>query len=313
MEKNAKIYIAGHGGMVGSAISRRLTQEGYTNIIGKTSAELNLTRQDAVEDFFQREKPDYVFLAAAKVGGIHANNTYPADFLYVNMMIEANIIHASYQNNVKKLLFLGSSCIYPKMAPQPIKEEHLLTSSLEPTNEAYAVAKIAGLKLCEFYKKQYHCNFISAMPCNLYGTGDNYHPENSHVIPALLRKFHEAKESKADFVELWGTGTPLREFLHVDDLAEACTFLMNHYDETQFVNIGYGTDQSIGELANLIKEVTGFTGEIRYNTAMPDGTPRKLMDNSKMKDLGFSPKIDLKTGLTRVYQEFSTMEEQKCT
>lgn len=309
MKSTDKIYIAGHRGMVGSAIVRILEAEGFTNLIYRTSSELNLTRQADVENFFATEKPDYVFLAAAKVGGIHANSTYPAQFIYENMMIESNIIHSAYENNVKKLLFLGSSCIFPKLAPQPLKEDYLLSGSLEDTNEAYAVAKIAGLKLCEFYKQQYGCNFISAMPCNLYGTGDNYHPENSHVIPALIRKFHEAKESNAKSVELWGTGTPLREFLHVDDMAKACLYLMENYDGLQFVNVGYGEDLPISELAKIVQETVGFQGKTIYNTNMPDGTPKKLLDCSKLFNLGFKPEISLRDGLKLVYDDYLIFSE----
>lgn len=309
MKSTDKIYIAGHRGMVGSAIVRILEAEGFTNLIYRTSSELNLTRQADVENFFATEKPDYVFLAAAKVGGIHANSTYPAQFIYENMMIESNIIHSAYENNVKKLLFLGSSCIFPKLAPQPLKEDYLLSGSLEDTNEAYAVAKIAGLKLCEFYKQQYGCNFISAMPCNLYGTGDNYHPENSHVIPALIRKFHEAKESNAKSVELWGTGTPLREFLHVDDMAKACLYLMENYDRLQFVNVGYGEDLPISELAKIVQETVDFQGETIYNTNMPDGTPKKLLDCSKLFNLGFKPEISLRDGLKLVYDDYLIFSE----
>lgn len=309
MKTTDKIYIAGHMGMVGSAILRLLESRNFSNTIHRTSAELDLTRQADVEEFFATEKPDYVFLAAAKVGGIHANATYPADFIYQNMMIESNIIHSAYKNNVKKLLFLGSSCIFPKLAPQPLKEEYLLSGSLEQTNEAYAVAKIAGLKLCEFYKQQYNCNFISAMPCNLYGTGDNYHPENSHVIPALIRKFHEAKINNADSVELWGTGTPLREFLHVDDMAKACLYLMENYSGLEFINVGYGEDLPISELATMVQETIGYNGKIIYNTDMPDGTPKKLLDCSKLFDLGFKPEISLKDGLASVYEDYLIFNE----
>lgn len=309
MDKNSKIYIAGHHGMVGAALTRALTASGYTNIIGKTSKELNLTRQAEVEDFFSAEKPDYVFLAAAKVGGIHANATYPAQFIYENMMIESNIIHAAYENKVKKLLFLGSSCIFPRLAPQPMKEDALLTSSLEKTNEAYAVAKIAGLKLCEFYQQQYGCDFISAMPCNLYGTGDNFHPENAHVIPAMMGKFHRAKEEKAPFLELWGTGTPLREFLHVDDMAKACLFLMETYQGLEFVNVGFGSDLTIKELALMIQKVVGYQGEIRFNPEMPDGTPKKLLDCGKIFNLGWKPEITLEKGLALTYADYLVHKE----
>jgi GDP-L-fucose synthase len=303
MNLNSKIYIAGHRGMVGSAILRKLQKEGYTNIITRTSAQLDLTNQQSVNEFFASEKPEYVFLAAAKVGGIHANNVYRADFIYENLMIEANIIHSSYQNRVKKLLFLGSSCIYPKHAPQPLKEGSLLSGYLEETNEPYAIAKIAGIKLCESYNRQYGCNFISAMPTNLYGPNDNYDLNNSHVLPALLRKFHEAKTENKSFVEVWGTGSPKREFLHVDDLADACLFLMKTYNENEIINIGVGEDISIKELAFLIKKITGFTGEIKFNTGKPDGTPRKLMDVSKINALGWKHTISLEKGIQLVYNE----------
>ncbi len=304
MEKTAKIYIAGHTGMVGSAILRRLQAAGYGNFALRTSRELDLRNQTEVREFFRREKPEYVFLAAAKVGGILANNTYRAEFLYDNLMIEANIIQAAWQNEVKKLLFLGSSCIYPKMAPQPLKEEYLLTGLLEPTNEPYAIAKIAGIKLCDAYRAQYGCNFISVMPTNLYGPNDNYHPENSHVLPSLIRKFHEAKRDGAPFVTLWGTGSPLREFLHVDDLADACYFLMERYDEPGFVNIGVGEDLSILELAQLVRRIVGYTGDIRHDLSKPDGTPRKLMDVNKLTALGWKAKIGLEEGITSVYKEY---------
>ncbi|MFC0772926.1 GDP-L-fucose synthase [Terrimonas alba] len=304
MEKNSKIFVAGHRGMVGSAIVRKLQQDGFFNVVTRTSSEVDLCNQQAVNDFFVSEKPDYVFLAAAKVGGIMANNIYRAEFLYNNLMIESNIIHASYANGVKKLLFLGSSCIYPKLAPQPLDEEYLLTGLLEPTNEPYAIAKIAGIKLCEAYRDQYGCNFISAMPTNLYGQGDNYHPQNSHVIPAMLRKFHEAKINKADHVEIWGTGTPLREFMYVDDLADACFFLMEKYDGKLFINAGTGEEVSIKELASIVKEVTGYEGEIKFDTSKPDGTPRKLMDNTRLHAMGWSHKVSLKDGLAKAYQHF---------
>lgn len=307
MEKNSKIYVAGHRGMVGSGIVRKLEKEGFTNIVTRTSAELDLRNQQAVNDFFANEKPAYVFLAAAKVGGILANNTYRADFLYDNLIMEANIIHASYQQAVTKLLFLGSSCIYPKLASQPLKEEYLLTGLLEETNEPYAVAKIAGIKLCEAYRDQYGCNFISAMPTNLYGQGDNYHLQNSHVIPAMLRKFHEAKQSNAPFVEIWGTGTPLREFMYVDDLADACFFLMQHYDGKLFINMGTGQEVTIKELALTIKEVTGFEGELKFDTTKPDGTPRKLMDSTRLHDMGWKHSISLKEGLQKTYAIFSAL------
>ena len=310
MNKTDKIYIAGHRGMVGSALVRELKSKGFTNLIFKTSSELDLTNQQAVNAFFDSEKPSYVFLAAAKVGGIHANNIYRADFIYQNMMIEANIIHASYVNKVTKLLFLGSSCIYPKMAPQPLKEEYLLTDTLEPTNEPYAIAKIAGIKMCEAYRKQYGCNFISVMPTNLYGPNDNYDLKNSHVLPALLRKFHTAKENDAESVELWGSGTPMREFLHVDDLAEACIFLMNNYNDEQFVNIGTGTDITIKDLALTIKEVVRFEGSLTFDSSKPDGTPRKIMDVSKINDLGWKHRIALREGIELVYEEIKHYDFQ---
>lgn len=301
MHVDSKIYIAGHRGMVGSAIMRNLEAAGFNNIIVKTSGELDLVDQNAVQDFFEREKPDYVFLAAAKVGGILANNVYRAEFIYNNLMIQNNIIHQAYVNGVKKLLFLGSSCIYPKMAPQPIKEEYLLSGYLEPTNEPYAIAKIAGIKMCDAYRAQYSCNFISVMPTNLYGPNDNYDLNNSHVLPALLRKFHEAKVNGDDEVTVWGTGTPKREFLHVDDLAEACVFLMQRYNDAGQINVGVGEDISIIELAELIKNITGFTGALKWDTSKPDGTPRKLLDISKINALGWKAKIDLKTGIKNVY------------
>ena len=304
MEKNAKIYVAGHRGMVGSAIFRKLKAEGYTNLVIRNSQELDLRNQQAVADFFAAEKPDYVFLAAAKVGGIVANNTYRADFLYENLAIQNNVIHQAYLQGAKKLLFLGSSCIYPKFAPQPLKEEYLLTGLLEPTNEPYAIAKIAGIKLCDAYRDQYGCNFISVMPTNLYGYNDNYHPENSHVLPALIRKFHEAKTSGAASVTVWGTGSPLREFLFADDLADACYFLMQEYNEAGLVNIGTGHDLSIKDLALLIKEVVGFTGDLVFDTSKPDGTPRKLLDVSKLHTLGWKHRIALQEGLALAYQDF---------
>jgi GDP-L-fucose synthase len=308
MEKNAGIYVAGHRGMVGSAIVRQLEQQGYSNILTRTSSQLDLRNQQAVQEFFAETKPDYVFLAAAKVGGIHANNVYRAEFLYDNLMIEANIIDAAHRNNCKKLLFLGSSCIYPKMAEQPLKEESLLSGFLEPTNEPYAIAKIAGIKLCEAYRDQYGCNFISAMPTNLYGPNDNYDLNNSHVLPALIRKFHTAKLNGDSEVEVWGTGSPLREFLHVDDLAEACMHLMLHYNEKLFVNIGTGEDLSIKALAEMVKEITGFQGNIRWNTEKPDGTPRKLMDVSRINTAGWKHRIALHDGITSVYEDFKTKE-----
>ena len=307
MNKKDKIYIAGHRGMVGSAIVRKLENEGYNNLVVRTSAELDLRNQQAVKDFFAEEKPSYVFLAAAKVGGIQANNIYRADFLYDNLMIEANIIHASYVNKVDKLLFLGSSCIYPKLASQPLKEEYLLTDTLEYTNEPYAIAKIAGIKMCENYRKQYGCNFISAMPTNLYGPNDNYDLNNSHVLPALLRKFHAAKESGLESVEIWGSGSPKREFLHVDDLAEACFVLMQKYDGEEWFNIGTGEDISIKDLALTIKDVVGFEGELKFDATRPDGTPRKLMDVSKVHAVGWKHRIELKQGIELVYKEVKEM------
>lgn len=304
MNKDSRIFVAGHRGMVGSAIVRKLESLGYQHIICRTSRELDLRDQKAVNAFFATEKPEFVFLAAAKVGGIVANNTYRADFLYDNLMIASNVIHASYAFNCEKLLFLGSSCIYPKLAAQPLVEEALLTDVLEPTNEPYAIAKIAGIKLCENYRQQYGCNFISAMPTNLYGPNDNYDPQNSHVLPALIRKFHEAKEQNADAVTLWGTGTPKREFLHVDDLAEACYFLMQEYNDEQFVNVGVGEDLSILSLAQMVKEIVGFKGEIQHDLSKPDGTPRKLMDVSKLHKLGWKAKIGLEEGIRQVYSEF---------
>lgn len=305
MEKQAKIYIAGHTGMVGSAIYRKLTSLGYKNIIGRSSTELDLRFQDYVTSFFEQERPDYVFLAAAKVGGILANNTYRAEFLYDNLMIEANIIQASFLTGVQKLLFLGSSCIYPKFAEQPMKEDSLLTGTLEPTNEPYAIAKIAGIKLCEAYRSQYGCNFISAMPTNLYGPNDNYDLENSHVLPALIRKFHEAKKQDKNEVIVWGSGQPLREFMHVDDLADASVFLMHHYDEKDFINIGTGDEISILDLAHLIKKVVGYSGELVFDTSKPDGTPRKLMDNSRLSALGWKHSISLEEGIRSVYAGLS--------
>jgi GDP-L-fucose synthase len=309
MELTAKIYIAGHRGMVGSAIERALLKAGYKNIIKRTSAELDLRNQEAVSDFFNEAKPDYVFLAAAKVGGIMANNTFRAEFLFDNLMIEANIINAAHQNGVKKLMFLGSSCIYPKLAPQPLKEEYLLTGLLENTNEPYAIAKIAGIKLCEAYRDQYGDNFISVMPTNLYGQGDNYHPQNSHVLPALIRKFHEAKITGAKTVTVWGSGTPKREFLYADDLAEACLFLMTNYNERSLVNIGTGEDLTIRELAETIKEVVGFEGDLVFDSSKPDGTPRKLMDVNKLNNLGWKYKVQLKDGIKLAYQDFLQLEK----
>lgn len=304
MEKEAKIYVAGHRGMVGSAIVRTLEKEGYSNIVVRTSKELDLRNQQAVADFFAQEKPEYVFLAAAKVGGIVANNTYRADFIYENLAIQNNVIHQSYVQQVKKLLFLGSSCIYPKMAPQPLKEDYLLTGTLEPTNEPYAIAKIAGIKMCEAYRTQYGCDFISVMPTNLYGINDNYHPENSHVLPALIRRFHEAKVNNTPEVIIWGTGEPLREFMFADDLGEACVFLMDNYSEEQFINIGVGDDLSIKDLALLIKEVIGYEGTISFDTSKPNGTPRKLMDVQKLHDLGWHHRTNLRDGIALAYQDF---------
>ena len=304
MNNLSKIFIAGHRGMVGSAITRKLNELGYTNLILRTSKELDLTRQSDVEDFFKTERPEYVFLAAAKVGGIHANNTYRADFIYNNLMIESNIINSSWKFGVKKLLFLGSSCIYPKLAKQPLKEKYLLSDYLEKTNEPYAIAKISGIKLCESYNIQYGTNFISGMPTNLYGPNDNYDLNNSHVLPALISKFHDAKASSRSEVEVWGSGTPLREFLHVDDLADACYFLMENYNDNEIVNIGSGREITIKDLANLISEIVGFEGKIVFNTEKPDGTPRKLLDVSKLKKLGWSSKISLEEGITSVYREY---------
>lgn len=309
MEKDAKIYVAGHRGMVGSAICRKLEAEGYTRLVLRTSSELDLRSQQQVNAFFAAEKPDYVFLAAAKVGGIVANNTYRADFLYDNLMIQNNVIHAAYENGVKKLMFLGSSCIYPKMAPQPLREEYLLTGLLEPTNEPYAIAKIAGIKMCDAYRDQYGCHFISVMPTNLYGANDNYDLQHSHVLPALIRKFHDARENNLPTVEVWGTGTPLREFLHADDLADACYFLMQHYDEPGFVNIGTGTDLSIRELAELIRGIVGYEGELVWNTDRPDGTPRKLMDVSRLHGLGWQHRIELTEGIRQVYERFKQQQD----
>jgi len=304
MDSHSKIYVAGHRGMVGSAIVRNLEHKGYHNLVLKTSSELDLRNQQAVYDFFESEKPEYVFLAAAKVGGINANNIYRAEFIYDNLAIELNVIHAAYRNHVKKLLFLGSSCIYPKLAQQPLKEEYLLSGFLEDTNEPYAIAKIAGIKLCESYRRQYSCNFISAMPTNLYGPNDNYDLENSHVLPALIRKFHEAKLNNQETVEIWGSGKPLREFLHVDDLAEACLFLMQHYDQESFLNVGYGEDISIKNLAELVMDITGYSGKIIFNKNRPDGTPRKLMDSSRIRALGWKPQINLRDGIASTYKLF---------
>ena len=304
MEKNSKIYIAGHRGMVGSAIVRKLEIEGFSNLILRNSSELDLRNQEDVSAFFNEEKPEYVFLAAAKVGGIIANNTYRADFLYENLAIQNNVIHNSYLKGVKKLMFLGSSCIYPRLAPQPLKEEYLLTGLLEPTNEPYAIAKIAGIKMCEAYRDQYGCNFISVMPTNLYGYNDNYHPENSHVLPALIRKLHEAKINDLEQVSIWGSGTPRREFLFADDLADACYFLMQNYHEKELINIGTGEDLRIRELAFLVKDVVGFMGELVFDISKPDGTPRKLMDVSKLHGLGWNHKISLEQGLRLAYADY---------
>lgn len=305
MEKSAKIYVAGHRGMVGSAICRRLKMNGYNNVVVRTSSELDLRSQQAVSEFFAHEKPDYVFLAAAKVGGIMANNTYRADFLFENLLIESNVIYESYKHKVRKLLFLGSSCIYPKMAPQPLKEEYLLSGYLEPTNEPYAIAKIAGIKLCESYWDQYGCKFVSVMPCNLYGPNDNYDLRSSHVMAALIRKFSEAVRDNKNKVEVWGSGTALREFLHVDDLAEACMFVMNNYENKQFINVGTGSDVSIRELASMIQEATGFKGEVVWDASKPDGTPRKLLDVQKLSALGWKASISLREGLKKVVQEYN--------
>jgi GDP-L-fucose synthase len=304
MDKNAKIYIAGHRGMVGSAMHRALLKNGFDNIITRTSSELDLRDSAAVKSFFEKEKPEYVFLAAAKVGGILANNIYRAEFLYDNLCIQNNVIHNSYLSGVKKMMFFGSSCIYPKMAPQPLKEEYLLSGYLEPTNEPYAIAKITGIKMCEAYRDQYGCNFISVMPTNLYGINDNYHPENSHVLPALIRKFHIAKQNNAPFVEIWGTGAPLREFLYADDLADAALMLMETYNDKKFVNIGSGVDLSIKDLALLVKEIVGYTGDLKLDTSKPDGTPRKLMDVSYLESLGWKYKTHLKDGIALAYQDF---------
>lgn len=304
MEKNSKIFVAGHKGMVGSAIVRQLEKEGYTNIITRTHQELDLCRQDAVEKFFAEEKPEYVFLGAAKVGGIMANASALADFMYDNMILEMNVIHEAWKNDCKKLMFLGSSCIYPRMAEQPMKESCLLTSALEPTNEAYALAKISGLKYCEYLNRQYHTDFISVMPTNLYGPNDNYHPEHSHVLPALIRRFHEAKENGLTEVTCWGTGTPLREFLYVDDLAEACVYLMNHYSGNETVNLGSGKEVSIKELTELVAKVVGYEGTIKWDTTKPDGTPRKLLDVSKLESLGWKYHTELEEGIALAYDDF---------
>lgn len=309
INKTAKIYIAGHQGMVGSAIYRRLRGEGFSNFLLKSSQELDLRDQRSVQELFERERPSYVFLAAAKVGGIHANNAYPAEFIHDNLVIQSNIIHQAYKTGVKKLLFLGSSCIYPKFAPQPMSEEVLLTGVLEATNEPYAIAKIAGIKMCQAYHRQYGCNFISAMPTNLYGPQDNYDLSNSHVLPALVRKFYEAKKEKLQSVEIWGTGTPRREFLHVDDLADACLFLMNKYDSPEIINVGTGEDLSIRDLALLIKECTDFDGGLRFNTMQPDGTPRKLLDITRISKLGWTARIPLTQGIEEVCREYAATHD----
>ncbi len=310
MDKSAKIYVAGHGGMVGSAILRELVLQGYNNCVARTSAELDLRDSSAVAEFFAKEKPEYVFIAAAKVGGIFANNTQRANFIYDNLSIQNNLIHNAYLQKAKKLLFLGSSCIYPKLAPQPLKEEYLLTGLLEPTNEPYAIAKIAGIKMCEAYRDQYGCNFISAMPTNMYGPNDNYHPDNSHVLPALIRKFHEAKTRNAKKVTIWGDGSPMREFLFVDDLANALLFLMCNYNAREFINIGYGSDIAILNLAQTIANIVGYDGKIDFDLTKPNGTPRKLLDSKRMNSLGWHAKTDLKIGILRAYQDFLSNQGQ---
>jgi GDP-L-fucose synthase len=312
MEKEAKLYIAGHKGLVGSALLRKLTALGYSNLLYRTKAELDLVNQQAVQDFFQQEQPEYVIVAAAKVGGIYANNTKPAEFIYDNLMIATNVIQQSFRTGVRKLLFLGSSCIYPKLAPQPMQEEYLLTGALEPTNDAYAVAKIAGIKMCQAYQKQYGANFITVMPTNLYGPNDNFDLQTAHVLPALLRKFHEAKLNKSPTVEVWGTGNVRREFLHVDDLADACIFLMNNYEDSEIVNIGTGEDITIKELAGLIKSITGYWGDIIWNNTMPDGTPRKLLDVTKLHQLGWKARINLNDGISQVYQWYINSITEDC-
>lgn len=306
MEANSRIYIAGHRGMVGSAVCRALEKAGFTNLITRTSAQLDLRNQEQVKTFFEEEKPEFVFMAAAKVGGIVANNTYRAEFIHDNLCIQNNVIHQAYLNGVKKLMFFGSSCIYPKLAPQPLREEYLLTGLLEQTNEPYAIAKIAGIKMCEAYRDQYGCNFISVMPTNLYGYNDNYHPLNSHVLPALIRKFHEAAVQGAPFVEIWGSGTPMREFLFADDLADAALFLMLNYNGRQFVNIGCNSDISIRDLALLVKAVTGYSGELKFDSSKPDGTPRKLMDSAYLNSLGWKPRTDLEAGIRLAYADFKS-------
>ena len=313
MEQEAKIYVAGHRGMVGSAIVRELQRLGYENIVTRSSAEVDLRNQASVEAFYREEKPDYVFVAAAKVGGILANNTYRAEFLYDNLSIQNNLIHNAYVFGVKKLLFLGSSCIYPKLAPQPLKEDYLLSGYLEPTNEPYAIAKITGIKMCEAYRDQYGCNFISAMPTNMYGPNDNYHPENSHVLPALIRKFHEAKESGAPEVVVWGDGSPMREFLYADDLANALVYLMLNYNEKEFVNVGYGSDITIGDLAKTVARIVGFNGNIVFDSSKPNGTPKKLMDSGRLFAAGWKPKTDLQSGIEMAYADFLTKHSNKNT
>ena len=310
MNPNSKIYVAGHRGMVGSAILRALEKKGFTNLVYATSSELDLKDTVQVNRFFEKEKPEYVFVAAAKVGGIYANDTYPADFLYDNLMIQNNVIHAAFVNKVEKLLFLGSSCIYPKLAPQPIREDSLLSGYLEPTNEAYAIAKIAGIKLCQAYHKQHGSRFISAMPTNMYGYGDNYHPQNSHVLPALLRRFHEAKIENKPEVAIWGSGKPLREFMFSDDLAEACVFLMETYEDPQLINVGTGEEVSILELAKTIAEIVGYKGKITFDATKPDGTPRKLMDSSRLHALGYKHKVSLREGIERTYEEFKVQSSE---
>ncbi len=311
MEKDSKIYVAGHRGLVGSAIVRSLESRGYKNIVVRTHRELDLTDQAAVFAFFKEEKPEYVVLAAAHVGGINANQTYPADFIYINSAIQCNVIKAAHDNKVKKLLFLGSSCIYPRMAPQPISESDLLTGPLETTNEAYAIAKISGLEMCKFFKRQYGDDFISCMPTNLYGPNDNFDLQNSHVLPALIRKFDDAKESKAPFVELWGTGSPLREFLYVDDMADACVYLLENYSGEEHVNIGTGKEISIKELAGIVKEIVGYEGEIRWNSDMPDGTPRKLLNVDKLHDIGWKEKVSLRDGINMEYDWYKSQDEKE--
>jgi GDP-L-fucose synthase len=310
MQKDSKIYIAGHRGLVGSAIVRKLSGLGFSNLVCRTHKELDLTRQKDVEDFFDSVRPEYVFLAAAKVGGILANSTYPAEFIYSNLVIETNVIHAAYLFGVKKLLFLGSSCIYPKLCPQPMKEEYLLDGKLEPTNEPYAVAKIAGIKMCQAYNREYGTNFVSVMPTNLYGPGDNFDLQNSHVLPALIRKFHEGKKETKDKVVIWGSGTPRREFLHVGDFADACIFLMNHYNDSEIINIGTGKDITIKDLAFLIKDIVGFDGNVSFDTSRPDGTPQKLLDVSRLAKLGWTPQIDLKEGIRQTYEWYVGAEDR---